>query len=80
MPHTRLMLAGAMRSLMLVVGDTLIRDVKSKLINVPSIIVCDSAQKMILNHLGVKKIVINVGTNDILVSLLPLMWLFISLP
>lgn len=57
----------------------LIRDVKRKLIHVPSIIVCDSAQKMILNHLGVKKIIINVGTNDILVSLLPLMWRFESL-
>lgn len=26
-----------------------------------------------LNHLGIKKIIINVGTNDISVSLLPLM-------
>lgn len=60
-------LAGPISSLMLVVGATLIRNVKSKHTNVSSIIVSDSAQKMILNHLGVKKIIIHVGTNDILV-------------
>lgn len=60
-------LAGPISSLMLVVGATLIGNVKSKHTNVSSIIVSDSAQKMILNHLGVKKIIIHVGTNDILV-------------
>lgn len=71
MSDTSLMLAGLMPSLMLVAGDALISDVKHKLINVPSIIVCDSAQKMMLNYVGVKTIIINVGTNDISVSLLP---------
>ncbi len=52
---TSLMLAGPMPSLMLVVGDTLIKDVKSKLINVPSVIVCDSAQEMILKPSGCQK-------------------------
>ena len=59
MPYTSLTLAGPVPSLMLVVEDTLIKDVKSKLINVPRITVCDSAQNMILNHLGVKEIIIN---------------------
>lgn len=59
--------------LTLVVGDTLIGDVKSRLINVPSITVCDSAKEIILNHLGVKKIIVNVETNNILASLLLLM-------
>lgn len=52
---TSLMLAGPMPSLMLVVGDTLIKDVKSKLINVPSVIVCDSVQEMILKPSGCQK-------------------------
>lgn len=73
MSETSQMLAGLMPSLMLVAGDLLIRDVESKLINVPSIIVCDSAQKMTLNHVDVKKILINVGPNGISVSLFPLM-------
>lgn len=43
---------------MLVVGDLLIKEVKSKLRNEPSVIVCDSARKMMLNHLGIRNIII----------------------
>lgn len=43
---------------MLVVGDLLIKEVKRKLRNEPSVIVCDSARKMMLNHLGIRNIII----------------------